>query len=61
MKDDEVRLRLTIEVHYELGRTDVDELQKTLIAAAQHLADNGMLSGETEASVLTWDASASIG
>jgi hypothetical protein len=59
MKDDEVRLRLTIDVHYELGRTNVRDLERVLVAAADHLAGNGMLSGETEASVLTWDSAVS--
>lgn len=59
MKNDEVQLRLTIDVHYELGRTDIRDLERVLVAAADHLAENGMLSGETEASVLTWESSVS--
>lgn len=56
MKDDEARLRLVIDIHYELGRTDKRELWHTLISAADYLAANGLLSGATEASVLTWDS-----
>jgi hypothetical protein len=56
MENDEVHLRLTIDVHYELGRTDVRDLERVLIAAADRLAGEGLLSGETEASVLTWDS-----
>jgi len=59
MKNDEVRLRLTIDVHYELGRTNVNDLERVLVAAADHLAGNGMLSGETEASVVTWTSAVS--
>lgn len=60
MKNDEAKLRLTIDVHYELGRTDIRDLVKVLVAAADHLAGNGMLSGDTEASVLTWESSVVI-
>lgn len=60
MKTDELHLRLTIDVHYELGRTDIRELERVLVAAADHLAGNGMLSGETEASVLTWESGVSL-
>ena len=59
MKDDEAYLRLTIDVHYELGRTDIRDLERVLVAAADHLSGNGMLSGETEASVLTWESAVS--
>ena len=59
MRTDELHLRLTIDIHYELGRTDIRELERVLIAAADHLAGNGMLSGETEASVLTWESGVS--
>ena len=59
MKDDEAHLRLTIDVHYELGRTDIRDIERVLMAAADHLAGNGMLSGETEASVLTWESAVS--
>ncbi len=60
MKSDEAHLRLTVDVHYELGRTDIRDLERVLVAAASHLAENGMLSGETEASVLAWDSAVSV-
>lgn len=53
MKDDEAYLRLTIDVHYELGGTPVRDLERVLRSAADHLEAEGLLSGETEASVLT--------
>lgn len=56
MKSDEVTLSLTIKVRYEMGRTSSDELASILVQAADHLAANGLLSGDTEASVLTWDS-----
>ena len=59
MRTDEAHLRLTIDVHYELGRTGILDFERVLIEAADHLAANGMLSGETEASVLTWDSGVS--
>lgn len=59
MTKDRARLRLTIDVDYELGRTDIRDLERALVAAADHLADNDMLSGTTEASVLTWTSSVS--
>lgn len=60
MKSDEAHLRLTVDVHYELGRTDIRDLERVLVAAADHLAGNGMLSGDTEASVLTWASAVSM-
>ena len=59
MKKDEARLRLTIDVHYELGRTDIRELERLLVSAADNLAANGCFSGDTEATVLTWSSSVS--
>lgn len=54
MKKDELRLSLVIDVTYETGRASARELERTLMAAAEHLDDMGLLSGETEASVSTW-------
>jgi hypothetical protein len=56
MKDDEAHLRLTIDVHYELGRTSPQDLERVLVGAADHLAEEELLTGETEASVLTWNS-----
>jgi hypothetical protein len=59
MKNDEAHLRLTIDVHYELGRTDIRDLERVLVGSADHLAGEGLLSGDTEASVLTWSSAVS--
>lgn len=59
MRNDEAKMRLTIEVTYDLGRTDVRELERVLVAAADRLASEGLLSGETEATVTTWASSVS--
>ena len=59
MKNDEAILTLTITVHYELGRTDIKTLERVLVAAADHLNDEGLLSGDTEASVHNWKAEVS--
>ena len=57
MRKDEVTLRLTLDVKYCLGRTDTRELERILIDACDHLDDNGLLTGETEACVDGWEAS----
>ena len=54
MKKDEIRMSLVIDVTYETGRTSTRDLERTLVAAAEHLNDTGLLSGGTEASVSTW-------
>ena len=54
MKKDEIQMRLIIDATYETGRVSACELERTLMAAAEHLDDMGLLSGETEASVSTW-------
>jgi hypothetical protein len=59
MKKDELFLQLTIDVHYELGRTSKQDLEKVLTKAAGHIVDNGLLTGETEADALSWDYSVS--
>jgi hypothetical protein len=56
MKNDELNLRLTIDVCYEMGRTSQQELELVLANAADHLAEKGLLSGETEASLLFWNS-----
>lgn len=55
MKKDELFLQLTIDVHYELGRTSKQDLEKVLTKAAEHLIDDGLLTGDTEADALCWD------
>src|SRR5690606_29317862 len=59
MKNNELNLRLTIDVNYELGRTSKQDLEKVLTNAAEHIVDNGLLTGETEADALSWDYSVS--
>lgn len=59
MKNNELNLRLTIDVNYELGRTSKQDLKKVLTNAAEHIVDNGLLTGETEADALSWDYSVS--
>lgn len=56
MESDQVKLTLTVSVVYEPGRTDIRELQQQLVRAADYLASKGLLTGETEASVLTWES-----
>jgi len=53
MRDDEVELTMTLRVRYELGRTAVEDLERLMIAAAEHLLDSEMLTGDTEASIIT--------
>jgi len=56
MRHDQVKLRLTIDVIYDLGCTDVKDLKRVLVMASEHLDENGLLSGETEASVEHWES-----
>jgi len=51
---DAAGLRLTIDVVYDLGRTGPGELERALVKAAEQLEDQGLLSGDTEASVVRW-------
>lgn len=50
-------MKLTINVLYELGRTSQKELERVLAQAAEHLYDNCLLTGGTEASVENWQFS----
>lgn len=56
MAGDRTGMRLVIDVEYGTGRTTLRELERVLVDAAEHLADNGLLSGDTEADVVTWNA-----
>lgn len=60
MKNDEVRMELTINIHYELGRTSIRELEQRLIKASEFLESSGQLEEGTEASVLGWESSVSV-
>ena len=50
------RVRVSIDGRPSGG---IQDLERVLVAAADHLAENGMLSGETEASVLSWESAVS--
>jgi hypothetical protein len=52
-------LTLKIEVEYETNGVSVETLQSLLKNAAGHLAGEGLLTGETDAFVETWDAQVS--
>ena len=51
-------LRLTIDVCYDLNGASVAEMEEQLLQAASRLADNGELSGYSEADVSEWDSRA---
>lgn len=48
---DDVKIRLTIDVTYIRGDVSTNAIEKQLWRAAEHLADNGLLSGDLEANV----------
>lgn len=48
---------LRITVAYDLQDTSEKEIETLLYLAAQHLANEGMLSGSTDAEVDSWDSS----
>ena len=50
------RLRLAITVSYDLNGLAAAAMGRQLRAAADHLANEGLLSGETGADVSEWDA-----
>jgi len=52
----ETTLRLTITVTYRITSQDLDALAWQLRRVATLAADNGLLTGETDAEVLTWQA-----
>ncbi|MEI7560600.1 MAG: hypothetical protein WCJ63_08405 [Actinomycetes bacterium] len=49
------RMRLAINVSYDLYGCKVASLEQMLNDAASHLANEGLLSGTTEAEVTEWD------
>ena len=49
-----VTLRLTIEVSYETNGVSMKELELMLDDAANHMAGEGLFTGETAAEVTTW-------
>ena len=52
----EITLRLTLTVTYRLTGQDLDEMAWHLCRVAALAADNGQLTGATDAEVLTWQA-----
>ena len=53
-----ITLRLSIEVSYDLGADcTAQELRSVLLRAGDHLAANGLLTGEAAAEVETWSQS----
>ena len=47
-------MRLTIEVSYALNGVDQKEVESLLEDAANHMAGEGLFTGETAAEVTTW-------
>ena len=47
---------LHLKVVYSLNGVNPAVLKNVLLNAAQHVVDNGLLSGETEAEVITCDS-----
>lgn len=60
MSENELKLRLTLDVHYTLDGTSRKELERCLQSAAPFLAANGLLSGDTGASVEVWTSNVSL-
>lgn len=55
----DIFLRLTVDVRYEdtiRNEPKVERLKDVLLEAVDYLASNGLLSGETDATVAQWDA-----
>lgn len=55
LRSDQVHLRLTIDVRYDLGCTDLGVLKRLMMDAAQHLHDVGAFTKSTEADVDAWN------
>jgi hypothetical protein len=55
-RDGRARLRLAVTVSYDLNGRAAADLERQLLGAADRLADEGLLSGETGADVAEWDA-----
>ena len=55
-----VNLTLKIDVLYEPNGVPTYELERLLIGAALHIAGNGLLSGESDAQVISWDYNVEI-
>jgi hypothetical protein len=56
MRKNQIKLRLQINVTYNTNSILITKkLKQGLIWAAEHLAGEGLLSGDTEASVELWE------
>jgi len=53
-------LKLTVSVWYDRNGTPVDEIAHQLNRAAEHLADEGLLSGCLDAVVTDWSRNVDI-
>lgn len=51
----ETRLRLTITISYDLNGTSVESVINQLNFAVEHLAGEGLLSGDLDATVSEWE------
>lgn len=65
MKKNEIKIRLTIDVHYNLCETDKlnelkTQLKELLKNDAFYLAGSGRFTGGLNAEVLNWDASTKV-
>ena len=55
LRSDQAHLRLTLDVRYDLGRTDLGILKRLMMAAATRLMDEGLLTQATEAEIDKWN------
>lgn len=60
MSDDQIKLRLAIDVSYDKNDEAQKEIELALSDAAGHLAANGLLSGATAALVISWESRVSV-
>jgi hypothetical protein len=51
-----VKLRLIVDVEYDLNGADADEIKRILAFVPKHAAGEGHLTDDTPAEVVTWDA-----
>ena len=51
-----MKLRLIVDVEYDLNGADADEIERILAFVPKHAAGEGHLTDDTLAEVVTWDA-----
>ena len=56
MKTKTKTLQLKLTVEYNPGKVSTDNLKRLLLAIPNHACDEGLLTGETPATVKTWGA-----